>query len=367
MLAIRNTDGTYVELKKNSKGNFFTHPVFFSPFCRLTSWQDKPQPTLFMSKEDWEYVSHPKVTHEGAFGEDFREWDEETVAERWVSGYDPRGTAWVIVWKFPGDLNHLTDDNGDHVYKKIYNVPLPVGSYGMYDDEWTKKIIKPQSHHLFPKNVNAEKIRIDFTSGNGVHYLENRENNARVAMIGSHYFIDEFWKVKPQEKKQVVSLIQELDTIGVHAFPCYGQHHAIVFYTRGSTLITPEELVRLLTTNKKFVEIVQSHAKFSINSWVANYIKVVTSNLLEAFKESPKKPPKESNNSNPKTVYAIHKQSDPTGSLVRVNPNPEQKWASNVPIPNNVQVVVEKEIGEFSLVTYKKIKGWVRSKYLDIK
>ena len=364
MIGIRNTHGNYVEMRKNSKGNYFSHPIFFNPFCKLTSWQNKQQPTLFMSVQDWEYISDPDVTHEGAFGEDYQEWNEETVSERWVSGYDPRGTSWVIVWKFPGDLNHLKDKSGNYVFNKIYNVPLPVGMYSMYDDGWTKHIVKSQSHPNFPKNSTAEKIRIDFTSGNGVHYLENKYEY-QVAMIGSHYFIEEFWKVKSSEKKRVISLIQKLYEIGIYAFPCYSQHHAIVFYMHNNVLITPEELVKLLSSNKEFVTILQDHSMFSIKSWISNYIKVVTSNLLNSFKNSPPKLLKENSDKKSKK-YAIHKQPDPTGSLVRKVASKDSEWVSNIPVPNNVQVTVKKESNEFTLIKYKKIEGWIRTKYLTM-
>ena len=361
MISIRDINGKYVEMRKNTTGSFFSHPIYFHPYCQLSSWQPKNQPTLLVSKEDWNYIKRKDVTHEGAFGNDYREWDKKTVNDRWISGNDIRGYVWVIVWKFPGDLNHLTDDYGNKVYKKIYNVPLPVGAYSFYDDKWTN--IKVDTLKEFPKNITVEKIRIDFPSGNGIHFLEN-EYEIQVAMIGSHYFINEFWHVEKHEKENVVNMIKELYNINIYAFPCYTQHHAIVFYKTldDNQLITPENLASLFVKNKYFVKILEKYSYYPLKSWVENYIKVVNSNLLESVKSFPNVPKKETHNHNYKSV--LHKQSDPTGSLLRKNPKEERNWVSNTPVPNNVHVEVGKTVNGFTLISYNSLKGWVRNNYL---
>jgi len=361
MISIRDTHGKYVEMKKNSIGNFFSNPIYFHPHCQLSSWQPKSQPTLLVSQEDWNYIKRKDVTHEGAFGSDYREWDKKTVNDRWISGNDIRSHAWVIVWKFPGDLNYLTDEDGNNVYKTIYNVPLPVGAYSFYDDKWTS--ITTNSVKEFPKNIKVEKIRIDLPSGNGIHYLEN-ESEQQVAMIGSHFFIKEFWHVSHQEKKKVISILEELYKINIYAFPCYSQHHAIVFYKtlNDDKLITPQQLAKLLAENKYLFKILEKYSYYSLKSWVSNYIKVINSNLLESVKHVPVPPQKETNTRDYKS--ALHKQSDPTGSLLRKKPIDEKNWVSNTPVPNNVHVEIGETKNEFTFISYKKLKGWVRSKYL---
>ena len=361
MIALRDTNGYYTEMRRNSIGNFFNNSIYFSPHCKLSSWQAKHQPTLLISADDWEYIKDENVTHKGAFGEDYREWDKETINDRWISGDDIRTSSWVIVWKFPGDLNHLKDEYGNNVYKKIYNIPLPVGSYSFYDDKWYDINIKNVAS--FPKNIKVEKMRIDVPSGNGIHYLENK-NEQSVAMIGSHYFIKEFWKVTLEEKKRVVNMIKDLYSINIYAFPCYSQHHAIVFYqtVNDNELITPKRLAFLLSTQKEFSKIIEKYSYYSIKSWVSNYIKFVNSNLLDSVKSTPKIPNKETETHNYKT--AIHKQSDPTGSLLRRTPDEDRNWVSDIPLPNHVQVNVGDTKGLFTYVYHKKLKGWVRTKYL---
>lgn len=363
MISIRDVDGKYVEMKKNSMGNFFSHSIYFSPHCQLSSWQPKNQPTLLISKEDWNYIKRKDVTHEGAFGNDYRVWDKKTINDRWISGDDIRGYEWVIVWKFPGDLNHLKDKYGNRLYKKIYNVPLPVGAYSFYDDNWTN--IKVKFLKEFPKNITVEKIRIDLPHGNGIHFLES-EQELQVSMIGSHYFINEFWHVEPNEKKNVIHMIKDLYDINIYAFPCYTQHHAIVFYKtlHDDKLITPSRLAKILEKNKDFVKILEKYSYYSLNSWIANYIKVVNSNLLESFKSVPVVPSKETQSHNYKSM--LHKQSDPTGSLLRKRPSEERQWVSSTPVPNNVHVEVRKTVDGFTFIHYDDLKGWVRNNHLHV-
>ncbi len=60
----------------------------------------------------------------------------------------------------------------------------------------------------------------------------------------------------------------------------------------------------------------------------------------------------------------IHKQPDPTGSLLRMNPNTSSDWVSNIPVPNNVDVLEYGSNGEFTLISYGDQTGWIRTKYL---
>jgi len=60
----------------------------------------------------------------------------------------------------------------------------------------------------------------------------------------------------------------------------------------------------------------------------------------------------------------IHKQPNPTGSLLREGPNTSSDWVSNIPVPNNVHVSEHDSSGEFTLISYGDQRGWVRTKYL---
>ena len=66
---IKDTNGEFLELRKNSTGNFFNHPILFHPHCQITSRQSKKQPTLFLSEEDWDYIKDPRAEDQFSLGE----------------------------------------------------------------------------------------------------------------------------------------------------------------------------------------------------------------------------------------------------------------------------------------------------------
>ncbi len=110
------------------------HPIFFCPSARLAKGQRKAQPVLFMTATDWHYLRQPEVTHSGAFGSDDETWSATLFEQRFdhkASTYSPEDSdSWQVVWKFPGDLN------GIPTFRRIENVPLPVGFYNFWDDGW---------------------------------------------------------------------------------------------------------------------------------------------------------------------------------------------------------------------------------------
>jgi hypothetical protein len=142
--------------RNNTEGSdVFKDPLFFSDRAWLSERQTKPQPTLLMSKRDWEVVYHR--AHEGAFGSDYDIWTSETTRSLILSKYTRLGHGdWVVVWKFPADLNRIPG------YKTIYDVPLPVGSYPFRCDKWY-----PVPHIIDPampiNQVMVEKCRYDLT------------------------------------------------------------------------------------------------------------------------------------------------------------------------------------------------------------
>ncbi len=185
----------------------FDPPIFFHPMTMLSRKQRKHQPTLLMTQDAWDYVSDPGVTHlgAGAFGADYDILSKPKMKERYIdsdfkSTVDPLSTQWVVVWKFPGDLNHLPGSP----FRKIFDVPLPVGAYPLFNDNWagTELIENPS----LPKNSIVEKMRTDVPSGNSVHYLENKDG-VKVGMISSTYFIREFWGETKTERQRVIDMI----------------------------------------------------------------------------------------------------------------------------------------------------------------
>ena len=66
----------------NASGGLFQDPVFYG-VGRLSERQLKVQPTLLMSRHDWDVVRSPAVTHAGAFGEDHVVWPAQKMHQRW--------------------------------------------------------------------------------------------------------------------------------------------------------------------------------------------------------------------------------------------------------------------------------------------
>merc|ERR1740121_587566 len=98
-------------------------------------------------------------------------------------------------------------------------------------------------------------------------------------MISSTVFIKQLWEVTNMEKERVRCLLRELYDTGIYAFPCFSQHHAIVFYIDRTTgeLISPKMLVGILqdlTRGSKVIAILEKCAGYSLHSWVSNYIRV---------------------------------------------------------------------------------------------
>lgn len=276
-MRLKSDTGKVIKLVANATpGKLFHDPVFLCKHAQLSGSQLKAQAVLVMSRRDWQKVSDPKTTHKGAFGMDFDAWSQEKITERWIDGdYDPRATSWVVVWKFPADLNQLAG------FKKIHDTPLPVGYYLFKDDGWwTPPGGGRHDNKRLPKGTTVEKLRYDMRNGKAVHHLEDK-HGTKVSMISSTVFIKDFWTVADKEKAKVRSLLSALYEIGIYAFPCYAQHHAIVFYIDRTTgeRITPERLARILedpARGKKMTAILEKYAGCSLRDWVKNYIKVAS-------------------------------------------------------------------------------------------
>lgn len=357
MLLLLDVELHPIQLNCQSRGDDLC--IYFHPLARLSRKQRKYQPTLFMTRDTWNYVKDPSVTHAGAFGSDYDYWSQAIFEKHFFdSTVDLPSKSWVVVWKFPGDLNYLRNNKNQILFNKIHDIPLPVGEYALWDDGW---VARNFDHPLMRKGSPVEKMRVDVSSGSGVHYLEARDD-MKVAMIGSHYFIDEFWKVTPSEKENVIALLNALyDDCGIYAFPCYGQHHAIVFYIdkKDKSLITPQRMARHL--QRDIVrQTIADYSYLDIDSWVDNFIRLSEKATMQSPAQT-----KKATMSTPEKTTARHEQPDPTGTLLRSEPKSKSVFASKTPVPNGVTVHVVDTSGEFSLVTYRNLHGWLRTKYLS--
>jgi hypothetical protein len=79
-------------------------------------------------------------------------------------------------------------------------------------------------------------------------------------------------------------MLQAIYDVGVYAFPCYGQHHAIVLYADLTVsppeLLTPQRLATMLhspSKQEKIVDALQLGAlggmKSQLKKWATNYVK----------------------------------------------------------------------------------------------
>ena len=236
-----------------------TQGVLFCDKALMALKQRKAQPTLLLVRHDWEQLRRPAITHEGAFGNDFEHLQE-----------------WVAVWKFPADLNQI------HGFKRLVGVPLPVGRYNFMDDGWWP-CSGPQSLDGLTVNSDVvEKVRIDLEVGPPVHHLEQpHEGGVQVACIATGYFIKGFWN-QNAVTPEIVAMLSDLYRQRIYAFPCYSQHHAIVFFAdleTGDSLITPRKLARILmsTRGAAIVETLQRGAGSNaepgaLQIWSDNYV-----------------------------------------------------------------------------------------------
>ena len=206
--------------------NRWRHPAFFS----------KELGTLIVSDVDWAWLRLPATTHAGAFGNEGDDYG--SIGLHW-NGHN----RWMEIRKFPSDLNYIDGFLG------VYGMFVDVGRYGMWEDAWAARPAIRSAGNV-PMHAPATKERYELESwSDGVHRLVS-DDGRHVAMLSSTFFIQSLeGQVRPMDKKRVRALLEDLDRdAGVHAFSCYGQHHAVVFYhdTVVDVPITPVYLSALL-------------------------------------------------------------------------------------------------------------------------
>ena len=361
-IIVNDVHGMPVAMQLQSRGSRF-EGIYFSAHTQLSKRQLKRQPTLLMTINDWNDVRRHNVTHAGAFGSDYHVIGVDKMKKRMVHFPEWGEIDWVVVWKFPGDLNYIYDSQGRHAFQKILNVPLPVGYYSLDDDGWFSR---RHEHHALPKGTAMEKMRTEFEPGPSAHHLSSTED-LKVAMLGSNYFFADFDDPRSSERKTLNDCLHALyDECGLYAFPCNGSHHAIVFYMdrrRQNELITPERMAAILEDeNRGVLKVMRRYVRkgMGIDAWSRNFIALnrMSSTLLQ----SPAPTTKEATQMRPMTHNNPY---DATGTLVRQEPIANNNYISETPIPNKVTVNVVSSGDPFSLVHYKSLQGWVRTRYLS--
>lgn len=230
-------------------GGYGNHDKFyFSRSAQLVPNQDFKTPTLLISAQDWSMVLNS--VHPDAFGRDFHELTASQVVRTQVQGQPLQG-GWYVVWKFPVDLNDVPG------FRRIIDIPLPVGAYHMRDEHWY--IPNPPATltlPMLPIGSVTMKYRIDKRDKDafGVSFLEGRDGT-RVTMITNRAFSSRYDSPLLTERQLVETFLETMWTrFRIYAFYC-GQHHAIVLYSVRTmthngqirSIGTPETIADMLT------------------------------------------------------------------------------------------------------------------------
>jgi len=194
--------------KKNIQRYDATEKIFFSPAYSLVGI---PTPMMLVRQQTWFKMLQDGNIHRGAFGSDYVDIKHH-------------GEDWTLVWKFPTDLKYLPMYSRTHTW-------LPVGTYSM-DDDYGDMARQTRLTDFKPQLISQRmtKYRYEMANGVDVHFLEN-SSNYKIPMISSMYFFHDMWATPTEsEVTKVHELIENLEALGVIAFSCHKQHHAVVLY-----------------------------------------------------------------------------------------------------------------------------------------
>ena len=132
---------------------------------------------------------------------------------------------------------------------------------------------------------------------------------------------------------------------------------------RQNELITPERMAAILEDeNRGVLNVLRRHVRtdMGIGAWSGNFIAL--NRMSSIFLQSPAPKTKEAIQTRPMTHNNPY---DASGTLVRQEPIANNNYISDTPIPNMVTVNVVSSGDPFSLVNYKSLQGWVRTRYLS--
>lgn len=213
-------------------------PVYFSSSAHLHEKQPGALPVLLMTRRDLHRLMAD--THPGAFGDDHGTKTWVTVHRDKILRFDPRD-QWHAVWKFPADMFsriHPALNTGARV-RPILRIPLPVGQYPLVPDAWSAGYGSPAPHQV------ATKWRVLLGGARpALHFLQCGDR--RLAAVSSMYWFSDFWATRPDEEAEVRRVLERLSAVGISAFSCHGQHHAIVFHD------SPEAIAERLREREVF-------------------------------------------------------------------------------------------------------------------
>jgi hypothetical protein len=283
-ITLKDLDNKEVILKLNNSYNsvysVFKNPIWFGSLGRFSKKQEHAMPIIIISSNDWEYIAGSNCdnngVHSGAFGPSHKlDCDNIEISCCYISGEKLNDNLrWKVFWKFPWDLNMLQG------YLPTYNIPLPVGNYGLWSDNWEgAPKITNKDCSLYNKSVM--KYRVDISSGGDVHRLTYHTNNKieSLAMMSSTMFINGYSGVSQKQIKNIVNMLNELKEEGILAFSCYNQHHAIVFCrdTKSDLMISPKVITNIMKDSVRWTRISKIFEKYVNHSVFSNWCKVYKS------------------------------------------------------------------------------------------
>ena len=82
---------------------------------------------------------------------------------------------------------------------------MPVGEYPLIHDPWSTKVCYDTKWD----DQLVTKYRTDIAPEGSVHFVQN-DQDERLAMISSTYYISQFWEVSTAEIVQVNALLEKL-------------------------------------------------------------------------------------------------------------------------------------------------------------
>ena len=200
-------------------------------------------PVLIVCKKDFDMLL--ERTHPGAFGSDHN---------RLVIG----DVRYVVLWKWPADMFGARTGIDK---KNIEFIPLPVGRYNLLPDPWWSD--QPVKGTGSP----VTKWRVDTGNQDLIHYLQN-DDGARIPMVTSSLFMSQLWSETDDEVKTVSNFTRRLAEQGITAFPCHGQHHAIVFYSFRDEPLYPAIFCALVEGHPPILKILADNG---LAAWFITY------------------------------------------------------------------------------------------------
>jgi hypothetical protein len=237
-------------------------------------------PVLLVAADDWPLLRADWVTHKGSFGSDSMELspgihDNSLSATTLHDSEWLKKRRWVAVWKFPAD---------------IYNIPgfkvverCPVGKYNSTPDPWAPFWITENEYIDIPATKIRVDIRTKYDSLAHFHFLEYSDGMA-IPAISTQYWADDLWEMEDHEQESIIKFMRDMsDEFGIKMFPCYGQHHLLVFYLdsrgdytygRGPRIMKISNMVKLCK-KERFLNLLQRSClpkkKETVKTWCNYY------------------------------------------------------------------------------------------------